>query len=76
MRARGGANEAIRALLDLAPPMAEVIRDGEAVEVPTERIVVGGGSRSWKVILAPRDLLVIPGTEVVDGLATDPRPQD
>ena len=32
MRARGGANDAIRTLLDLAPPMAEVIRDGEPVE--------------------------------------------
>lgn len=38
-----------------------------------ERIVVGGGSRSWKVLLAPADLLAIPGTEVVDGLATEPR---
>lgn len=41
-----------------------------------QRVVVGGGSRSWKVILAPADLLAIPGTEVVDGLATDPRPAD
>jgi len=41
MRARGGANEAIRALLDLAPPMATVIRDGEPVEVPTAEVVVG-----------------------------------
>ncbi len=38
-----------------------------------ERIVVGGGSRSWKVLLAPSDLLAIPGTEVVDDLATEPR---
>ena len=28
MRARGGANDAIRALLDLAPPQAVVLRDG------------------------------------------------
>ena len=41
-----------------------------------ERIVVGGGSRFWKVLLAPADLLAIPGTEVVEGLATDPRPAD
>jgi prolyl-tRNA editing enzyme YbaK/EbsC (Cys-tRNA(Pro) deacylase) len=39
-----------------------------------ERIVVGGGSRSWKVILPPAALLEIPGVTVVDGLATDPRP--
>lgn len=37
-----------------------------------ERVVVGGGSRSWKVILRPAALLAIAGTEVVDGLATDP----
>ena len=41
MRARGGANDAIRTLLDLAPPMAVVIRDGEPVEVPTAQVAVG-----------------------------------
>ena len=41
MRARGGANDAIRALLDLAPPQATVIRDGEPVEVPTAQVVAG-----------------------------------
>ena len=41
MRARGGANDAIRALLDLAPPQAVVIRDGEPVEVATSEVVVG-----------------------------------
>ena len=38
MRARGGANDAIRALLDLAPPKATVLRDGEPVEVPTAEV--------------------------------------
>ncbi|WP_404386455.1 heavy metal translocating P-type ATPase [Knoellia locipacati] len=41
MRARGGANDAIRALMDLAPPMATVLRDGREVEVPTAEVVVG-----------------------------------
>src|SRR5262245_37262371 len=56
MRARGGANDAIRKLLDLAPPMAIVIRDGEPVEVPTAEVGVG-------------DLLLVrPGAKVpVDG---------
>jgi Cu2+-exporting ATPase len=40
MRARGGANDAIRALLDLAPPMAVVLRDGEPVDVPTAEVSV------------------------------------
>src|SRR5262245_17616346 len=60
MRARGGANDAIRALLDLAPPKAVVIRDGEPVEVPTADVQVG-------------DLLLIrPGAKVpVDGVVED-----
>jgi prolyl-tRNA editing enzyme YbaK/EbsC (Cys-tRNA(Pro) deacylase) len=37
-----------------------------------ERVVVGGGSRSWKVLLDPAMLLRIPNVEVVEGLATDP----
>ncbi|HXF72100.1 MAG TPA: heavy metal translocating P-type ATPase [Actinomycetota bacterium] len=41
MRARGGANDAIRRLLDLAPPMATVIRDGEPVEVQSAEVRVG-----------------------------------
>ncbi len=57
MRARGGANEAIRTLLELAPPIALVVRDGEPVEVPTTEVVVG-------------DLLLIrPGAKIpVDGV--------
>jgi len=41
MRARGGANDAIRALLDLAPPKATVLRDGVELEVPTAEVRVG-----------------------------------
>src|SRR2546421_775995 len=40
MRARGGASDSIRALLDLAPPKAVVIRDGEPEEVPTSEVQV------------------------------------
>ncbi|WP_405167756.1 copper-translocating P-type ATPase [Nocardia sp. NBC_01499] len=60
MRARGGANDAIRALLDLAPPKAEVIRDGTPVEVPTAEVVVG-------------DLLLVrPGAKIaVDGVVEE-----
>ncbi|MGQ0843004.1 MAG: heavy metal translocating P-type ATPase [Sporichthyaceae bacterium] len=60
MRARGGANEAVRALLKLAPPVALVLRAGEAVEVPTDQVVVG-------------DLLLIrPGAKIAsDGVVED-----
>ena len=34
-----------------------------------ERIVLGGGSRSTKVIAAPAILLKLPNAEIVEGLA-------
>jgi len=42
--------------------------------VGRERIVLGGGSRSSKVIAAPAILLKLPGAEVVNGLATEIAP--
>jgi prolyl-tRNA editing enzyme YbaK/EbsC (Cys-tRNA(Pro) deacylase) len=41
--------------------------DGAVME--RERIVLGGGSRSWKVIAPPSILLTLPNVEVVEGLA-------
>ena len=41
-----------------------------------ERIVLGGGSRSWKVVATPAILQALPGVDVVDGLATEPRPAE
>jgi Cu2+-exporting ATPase len=60
MRARGGANDAIRTLLDLAPPKAIVLRDGQQVEVATADVAVG-------------DLLLVrPGAKIaVDGVVED-----
>ena len=60
MRARGGANDAIRTLLELAPPRAVVLRDGQPVEVPTAEVTVG-------------DLLLVrPGAKIpVDGVVED-----
>src|SRR3954470_8824500 len=39
-----------------------------------DRIVLGGGSRSCKVLAAPAILSALPNVEVVEGLATAPRP--
>jgi prolyl-tRNA editing enzyme YbaK/EbsC (Cys-tRNA(Pro) deacylase) len=39
------------------------------------RIVLGGGSRSWKVIASPAILTALPGVEVVEGLANEPQPR-
>ena len=41
-----------------------------------ERIVLGGGSRSCKVLGPPSLLAALPGVEVVDGLATEPPPSN
>ena len=38
-----------------------------------ERIVLGGGSRSWKVLGTPDLLRALPRVEVVEGLAFEPQ---
>jgi prolyl-tRNA editing enzyme YbaK/EbsC (Cys-tRNA(Pro) deacylase) len=42
--------------------------------VRRRRIILGGGSRSCKVIGSPELLTVLPNVEIVDGLAVDPPP--
>jgi Cu2+-exporting ATPase len=60
MRARAGANDAIRALLDLAPPMARVVRDGQEVQIPTAEVRAG------------ETVVVRPGDRIpVDGVVTE-----
>jgi len=66
MRARGGANDAIRALLDLAPPKAVVLRDGEPVEVPTAEVVVGDLLLIRPGAKLPVDAVVEEGESQVD----------
>jgi Cu2+-exporting ATPase len=41
MKARRGTTDSLRALFDLVPPTATVLRSNEEVEVPTSEIVVG-----------------------------------
>jgi Cu2+-exporting ATPase len=66
MRARGGANDAIRALLDLAPPKAVVLRDGEPVEVPTAEVQVGDVLLVRPGSKVPVDAVVEEGESEVD----------
>ena len=61
MRARAGASAAIRALLDLAPPMATVIRDGQEAEVPTSEVLEGE-----TVVIRPGNKIPVDG-EVIEG---------
>jgi prolyl-tRNA editing enzyme YbaK/EbsC (Cys-tRNA(Pro) deacylase) len=46
--------------------------DRRVMERP--EIILGGGSRSWKVKAPPTILLALPGVEVVDGLGLEPGP--
>ena len=66
MRARGGANDAIRALLDLAPPAAVVLRGGEPVEVPSAEVVVGDLLLVRPGAKVPTDGVVESGESEVD----------
>ncbi len=66
MRARGGANDAVRALLNLAPPLAIVIKDSEQVEVPTSELHVGDVLLIKPGSKVPVDAVVEDGTSEVD----------
>jgi Cu2+-exporting ATPase len=66
MRARGGANDAIRALLDLAPPRAVVIRDGQELELPTAEVQVGELLLIRPGAKVPVDAEVLEGASSVD----------
>lgn len=41
MKSRRGTSDALRALFDLAPPLARVVRNGVEVEIPTSEVQVG-----------------------------------
>jgi Cu2+-exporting ATPase len=66
MRARGGANDAIRALLDLAPPKAVVLREGEPAEVPTAEVKLGDLLLIRPGAKIPVDAEVVEGDSQVD----------
>ncbi len=57
MRARAGASSAITALMDLAPPKANVIREGAEVEVSTAEVVLGD-----TVVIRPGNKIPVDGT--------------
>jgi Cu2+-exporting ATPase len=61
MRARAGASDAIRRLMDLAPPTAHVRRNGAEVEIPTAEVLVGD-----EVIVRPGGKIPVDGS-IEDG---------
>ena len=57
MRARAGASSAIKALMNLTPAKANVIRNGEEVEVPTAEVLAGE-----VVVIRPGNKIPVDGT--------------
>ncbi len=56
MKSRRGTTDALRALFDLVPPKATVLRDGQEVEIPSSEVVVGD-----MVVIRPGDKIPVDG---------------
>jgi Cu+-exporting ATPase len=65
-RARGKASEAIRALMDLQPPTAHVIRGGTEVEIPAAEVSVGD-----TVVVRPGERIPVDGAILAGESAVD-----
>src|ERR1700674_5244040 len=61
MKSRRGSSDALRALFNLVPPKARVLRNDKEVEIPTTEVV-----RNDVVLLRPGDRVPVDG-EVVEG---------
>jgi len=66
MRARAGASDAIRSLMNLAPPMATVFRDGAEQKVPTSEVLLGD-----VVVVKPGDKVPVDGVVMEGGSQVD-----
>src|SRR5258708_5907052 len=61
MHPRSRASKAVKTLLNLAPPQATVIRNGQPVEVPTAEVLIND-----IVLIRPGDKIPVDG-EVTEG---------
>jgi Cu+-exporting ATPase len=66
LRARSRTGAAIRALLDLSPRMARVVRDGREQDIPLEQVIPGDRLRVRPGEKIPVDGAVLEGTSGVD----------
>lgn len=66
MRARAGASQAIQALMNLAPPKATVMRNGQPVEIPTAEVM-----HDDVVLIRPGDRIPVDGVIVEGESAVD-----
>jgi Cu+-exporting ATPase len=65
-RARGKTSEAIRALIDLRPKTARVIRDGEEIDLPVDQVMPGDA-----VVVRPGEKIAVDGVVVEGSSAVD-----
>lgn len=61
MKSRRGTSDALRALFDLVPPQATVLRNGKQLTIPSVEVVVGD-----VVLIRPGDKIAVDG-EVIEG---------
>ena len=61
MKSRRGTSEALRALFDLVPPKARVIKDGKEILIPTSDVKIGD-----VILLKPGDKVPVDG-QVIEG---------
>lgn len=66
MRARSGASQAIQALMNLAPPKATVIRNGEPLEISTSDVLLDD-----IVLIRPGDKIPVDGVVIEGGSSVD-----
>jgi P-type Cu2+ transporter len=66
MKSRKGTSDSLRALFDVVPPTATVLRDGGEVALPTAEIVVGD-----RVLLRPGDKVPVDGLVVSGSSSVD-----
>lgn len=66
MKSRRGTSDALRALFDLVPPKANIIRNGKEITIPSAEILKGD-----IVILRPGDKVPVDGTIIEGETAVD-----
>jgi Cu+-exporting ATPase len=66
LRARSRTNAALRALLDLSPKTARILRDGREEDIPLEQVKLGDRLRVRPGEKVPVDGVVLQGNSAVD----------
>jgi Cu+-exporting ATPase len=66
LRARSHTSAAIRALLDLAPKMTHILRNGNEEDIPLDQVMPGDQLRVRPGEKVPVDGVVIEGTSAID----------